>query len=71
MKNQTAVDLLIDELRNHLSRKGKLDAITISKLKMQAKEIEKQQILDAYDEGYIDRGYEDHRANHYYNETFK
>ena len=71
MSKQTAVELLIDEIRNCIKQNGKLDAISISKLKMEAKAMEKQQIFDAYDEGYTDAGYADHRANHYYNETFK
>ena len=50
-KNQTAVEFLIDEIRNCIKENGRLDAITISKLKMQAKSIEKQQIGDAYWDG--------------------
>ena len=41
MKKQTAVEWLIDEIRNHIKEHGRLDAITISKLKIKAKSIEK------------------------------
>ena len=73
MKNQTAVEWLIDELRNQIAE-GTLNAITISKLKMKAKEMEKEQIVDAY----IDVAYSDDSrrllrmtAELYYNETYK
>jgi hypothetical protein len=55
MKKQTAVDLLIDKIRSHISENGKLDAITISRFKMHAKAIEKQQIIDAYRDGRSDQ----------------
>ena len=45
MKKQTAVEWLVDELRNHIAE-GTLDAIAISKLKMQAKAIEREQMID-------------------------
>ena len=32
MKKQTAVEWLIDEIRNHIKEHGRLDAITISEL---------------------------------------
>jgi hypothetical protein len=46
MSKQTAVEWLVDELRNQIE-KGTLDAIAISKLKMQAKAMEKEQMYDA------------------------
>jgi ASC-1-like (ASCH) protein len=45
MSKQTAVEWLVDELRNHIAQ-GTLDAIAISKLKMQAKEMEREQMID-------------------------
>jgi len=36
MKKQTAVEWFVDELRNHIKEHGRLDAITISELKMEA-----------------------------------
>ena len=53
MKKQTAVEWLIDEIRNHIKEHGRLDAITISELKMKAKEIERGQILRANLDGLI------------------
>lgn len=45
MKKQTAVEWLVDELRNQIAQ-GTLDAIAISKLKMQAKAMEREQMID-------------------------
>ena len=50
-KKQTAVEFLIDEIRNRINENSKLDALTIVILKMKAKSIEKQQIGDAYWDG--------------------
>jgi hypothetical protein len=72
----TAVEFLIDEIRNYIKVHGKLSAITLSKLKMQAKELEKQQIMDAHLAGGMNcQGGKDNfngfqEDNHYYNETF-
>ena len=79
MKKQTAVEWLVDELRNQIEA-GTLDAIAISKLKMQAKAMEREQIEHAFDVGYGSgsdappRKYpelEYHEAFEYYNETYK
>jgi CRISPR/Cas system-associated protein Csm6 len=43
MSKNTAVEWLVKELRNHIAE-GTLDAIAISKLKMQAKAMEREQI---------------------------
>jgi hypothetical protein len=48
-KRQTAVEWLVDEIRNHIKENGRLDAITISEFKMKAKAMEKEQILSAFD----------------------
>lgn len=48
MKKQTAVEWLVNELRKHIQEHGRLNAITIYKLKMNAKAMEKEQIMDAY-----------------------
>lgn len=50
MKKQTAVEWLIDVLRSQIEQ-GTLDAIAISKLNMYAKDIEKEQIENAFFEG--------------------
>ena len=45
MSKNTAVEWLVDELRNQIEA-GTLDAIAISKLKMQAKEMEREQMIN-------------------------
>jgi len=77
MKKQTAVEWLVDELRNHIKEHGRLDAITISKLKMQAKAMEKEQISEAFLDGVYraspsDLDYENFKetGEQYYNNTF-
>jgi hypothetical protein len=47
-----------------------LSAITLSKLKMQAKELEKQQIIDAWDNGMKSDNGHFGTKEQYYNETF-
>jgi len=76
-KNQTAVEFLIDEIRNCIKENGRLDAITISKLKMQAKAMEKEQISEAFLDGVYraspsDLDYENFKetGEQYYNNTF-
>jgi len=71
-KKQTAVEWLVDELI--------LEGINVPKVFYdQAKEMEKEQIVDAYEIGFAD-AWDDARyddepkhagAEHYYNETFK
>lgn len=66
-KKQTAVEWLINQLeRHHYSFGGFKEEIE------QAKEIEKQQIIDAYDLGMGHYGGANRRsdAEQYYNETF-
>ena len=63
--NKTAVDLLVNELNNHPSFHGQF----FKELFEQAKEIEKQQISNAYQIGIIDGL--NHQPRDYYNETFK
>lgn len=71
MSKNTAVEWLVDELRNHIAQ-GTLDAIAISKLKMQAKEMEREQIEQAYDKGHSDAFHGRHgKHKEYYNETYK
>ena len=68
MNNKTAVEILIDELRNHIAE-GTLDAIAITRLRRQAKDLEKCQIIGAYQSDRIPCSYED--GEQYYNETYK
>jgi hypothetical protein len=69
MKKQTAVEWLVDELRMRYDS-GALDAISISILKMRAKAMEKEQMLDAYNAGKDDHHHMSY-AEQYYNETYK
>jgi len=68
MKKQTAVEWLVDELRNQIEQ-GTLDAIAISKLKLYAKDVEKEQIEQAFFEGAY--GGDSIAPEHYYNQTYK
>ena len=73
-KKETAVEWLLKELKNYDSKMIEL----FDKEIKQAKEMEKQQIIDAYNTGYVDgqifaHTYKNRRkdAEEYYNETFK
>ena len=82
MSRQTAVELLVDAIRGHIAE-GTLDAITISRAKMIAKAMEREQMIDAYSNGWhdgqdvilqqskhMDKGGDD-AGTQYYNETYK
>ena len=73
MSKQTAVEWLIDEIRNHIKEHGRLDAITISELKMKAKAMEKEQIEDAYEEGETDEydPFDFYSGRKYYTSTYE
>ena len=72
MNKQTAVEWLIDEIRNHIKEHGRLDAITISELKMKAKAMEKKQIIDAYRYGESNNFYRTEiSAKDYYTSTYE
>jgi hypothetical protein len=70
---KTAVEWLVEEL------KGVYESDYLNKLVEQAKEMEKEQIKNAYDEGdnngayriYYHSNRDDKSAEQYYNETFK
>lgn len=68
MSKNTAVEWLVTELRNRISE-GTLDAIVMSKLKMEAKAMEREQIEQAFVDG-VDSGLLSD-ADNYYNETYK
>ena len=68
MSKNTAVEWLVKELRNQIAE-GTLDAIAISKLKMQAKAMEREQIVTAYGSDRYPCSDED--AEQYYNEKYK
>jgi hypothetical protein len=67
---QTAVEWLLDQLENQVSDDGKqtMSLKVTGFLREQAKEMEKQQIIDAYEKGKYSFGKD---AEQYYNETFK
>jgi hypothetical protein len=65
MKKQTAVECLVDEMRKQIAE-GTLNAIAISKLKMKAKAIEKEQIIDAFNYARYCLG----DSSDYYSETY-
>jgi len=63
---QTAVEWIVEQLTPSISLQQK----HIDNLKNEAKEIEKQQIIDAYDKGEFNQGCNED-AEQYYNETYK
>ena len=72
MSKLTAVEWLISEIRNHIKEHGRLDAITISELKMKAKAMEKKQIIDAYRYGESNNFYRTEiSAKDYYTSTYE
>jgi hypothetical protein len=68
---KTAVEWLVEELNQQI------DFIPLDKWDMirdivlQAKEMEKQQIMGAYNQGSNDYGSQCYQPEQYYNETFK
>ena len=76
MNRETAVELLVDAIRGHIAE-GTLDAITISRAKMIAKAMEREQIIDAAlelicNEYQLEVATQDliDSAEKYYNETY-
>ena len=68
---QTAVEWLFNNLKSHFEHDGDLlEAVQMSF--QQAKEKEKEQIMDAYDEGQESEWHKSMglMGDHYYNETF-
>jgi predicted HAD superfamily hydrolase len=53
-KRQTAVEWMVDELRNHIKENGRLDAITISEFKMKAKAMEKEQMDKVSEDWFVE-----------------
>ena len=67
---QTAVEWLIDKLSN-IKAEDFNSTLEVRLIIQQAKEMEKQQIMDAHNQGYAD-GYRDNGNSpiEYYNETY-
>jgi hypothetical protein len=76
-KSVTAVEWLSNQAYELFEQysEGNFDRITLNKLMVeateQAKEKEKEQIIDAYAQGFIESEQMDKGAEQYYNETFK
>lgn len=73
---QTAIEWLIEKLSYETSDGTIISHhLIINKLVEQAKAMEKEQIKEAFDKGLITEnvyyGYDDEKAEQYYNETFK
>jgi hypothetical protein len=71
MKKQTAVEWLIQNIVEDQTIKAK-SMSEWTTIYEQAKEMEKEQIIDAHNQGYAD-GYRDNGTSpiEYYNETYK
>jgi hypothetical protein len=69
MTKQTAVEWLFDHLVLHLDWSKVEDRELFRKLKAEAKEMEKQQIIDAHQDGHSVT-YNNYWAELYYNETY-
>lgn len=78
MSKSTAVEWLVTQLRNRIEE-GTLDAIAISKLKMQAKAMEREQMGEAFDESRLtnqwciltESAFQYKSFEDYYNQTYK
>jgi hypothetical protein len=73
MSKQTAVEWMIDKMIN--KQNGTFDGfpvLSLDEIFEQAKEMEKEQIIEAYNEGNMHNGWAlKHEAEKYYNETYK
>ena len=65
MEKQTAVEWLVEQINKYWDNED----VNSDELIKQAKEIEKDQIMNAWAEGIFSQGYM--TAEKYYNETFK
>jgi disulfide oxidoreductase YuzD len=66
----TSVEWLINEL--HKKQNGESSNLSYNHIFDKAKEIEKQQIIDAFEQGdYTGRGFEDLTSEEYYHINFK
>jgi hypothetical protein len=78
MSKVTAVEYLIDAIRNRIAD-GTLNAITLSELKIEAKVMERDQVIEAYKAACEDTLNQKHptwvfewfNAIKYYDETYK
>ena len=63
---QTAVEWLLIQIHKHWNSEG----LSFDKILEQAKAMEREQIINAYDKGEFNQGCND-EAEQYYNETYK
>ena len=69
MSKQTAVEWLIDEIEKHyIINNGSLDPTVVMELKRQAKQMEKEQVVNAWMA--TDNELQRLAAEQYYNETY-
>jgi hypothetical protein len=71
MAKQTAVDWLADKLDELIPFVNKKTAINFNKLVKQAKEMEKQQMMDAWQDAIKDTNYNILDGEDYYNKTYQ
>jgi hypothetical protein len=74
MKQQTAVEKAIDLIHKDFEENGRLRFAYVQKVLNEAKEIEKQQIIDAWENGYkhgacVNEDKNKFHGIQYYNET--
>jgi hypothetical protein len=69
MKKQTAVDYLVEQLESIGFSTNDLSEF-YNEIEI-AKQMEKEQIMDAWDEGLCTRSMHDICSEYYYNDTFK
>ena len=65
---KTAVEWLVEKLKSQGLLIGEIENLVAVK---EAKAMEKEQIIDAYAQGFIESENMDKGAEQYYNETFK
>jgi hypothetical protein len=70
MKNQTAITWLLRELAKNMNFVPMIHWHSIGEIIEQAKELEKQQIIDAHIEGQPFATCISHKAEEYYNEIY-
>jgi hypothetical protein len=70
MAQQTAVEWLLDEIEKQAVGQCEEIPIWIYIFLDQAKEMQKQQIIDAYNEAYFGDKYKWKGSEEYYNQTF-
>lgn len=70
MKNQTAIDWLLKELAKNMNFVPMIHWHSIGELIEQAKQIEKQQIIEAHIEGQPFATCISHKAEEYYKQTY-